>query len=130
MSKKEITIFTKKFDKFIDICATIATKHMLYEWKYRKSSVEPDLNQRPMDISIQLLQSTALPTELSTVMKHTPTFEYIKLSFVFWSCVETGARRKGAAFFVEYTHKTLFLQYPSIAQLVERWTVVEDQSYP
>ena len=29
-------------------------------------SVEPDLNQRPMDNSIHLLQSTALPTELPT----------------------------------------------------------------
>ena len=73
----------------------------------KKKSVEPDLNQRPMDISIQLLQSTALPTELSTVMKHTPTFDYIELSFVCWPCVEIGARRKGAALFVDYTDKTL-----------------------
>ena len=30
-------------------------------------SVEPELNQRPMDNNATLLQSTALPTELPTV---------------------------------------------------------------
>ena len=30
-------------------------------------SFEPDLNQRPMDYKLTLLQSTALPTELSKV---------------------------------------------------------------
>ncbi len=30
-----------------------------------KNSFEPDLNQRPMDNCLTLLQSTALPTELS-----------------------------------------------------------------
>ena len=31
----------------------------------RKNSLEPDLNQRPMDVWQLQLQSTALPTELS-----------------------------------------------------------------
>ena len=33
----------------------------------KRFSVEPDLNQRPMDNYQKHLQSTALPTELSTV---------------------------------------------------------------
>ena len=51
--KKDITVWTKKKDKMK---------------KY--SSLEPDLNQWPMDVcwtSIATLQSTALPTELSRV---------------------------------------------------------------
>ena len=39
-------------------------------------SVEPELNQRPMDIfcSNLILQSTALPTELSTVIEKRKCF--------------------------------------------------------
>ena len=44
-------------------CATLCCKERK---RKSKNSFEPDLNQRPMDIcSMIVLQSTALPTELS-----------------------------------------------------------------
>ena len=43
-----------------------------------KNSVEPDLNQRPMDVLGIPLQSTALPTELSTDTMRPKLHQYIQ----------------------------------------------------
>ena len=49
---------------------------MVAKWSHngkgeKKYSFEPDLNQRPMDVcQFSQLQSTALPTELSKVVKN------------------------------------------------------------
>ena len=45
--------------------------------KKKPQSFGPDLNQRPIDYKLALLQSTALPTELSKVWRSWVTFHFM-----------------------------------------------------
>ena len=48
-------------------CELLVHNAFVKKKKITLHSFEPDLNQRPMDYKLALLQSTALPTELSKV---------------------------------------------------------------
>ena len=56
------------YDGYVLFWLTWLSKHD-FPMTSKLSSFEPELNQRPKDVSFALLQSSALPTELSKGLK-------------------------------------------------------------